>query len=485
TATDNLASALSCDITIAGTPEAVNDTVANGTVAEYTRALPDGSYNWSVTCRDQGQNSNTITTNFTVDAPPRVTLTSPILGARNSSQQILFNYTPEDYYGIESCTLYLDGTENETTTSVSLNTHNAFNISGVAEGDHNWTVSCVDDDLNTYAPSNETFSVDLSGPLIAMNYPQEGAFLNIQNVTFNWTPTDYPLTQITCDITIDGAVASSGIPGVSGGDFTHLEPDMTEGPHNWSVTCSDDLGNQASSITINFTINQPDMATNNSLISINDTNPNVLQNVTLGLNVSNIGGSTATDFIVAFYDNVAGPAGQIGNVTITSLAVNASTIASITWLIPEGRHQIYGVIDPQNDIGELNESNNNATLTITTLISRINAPASGYITNSTSVPINFTVADYVGGTVDYAIYVDGSPDTSGTANDNESTIETLTLADGTYTIFVRATDGLSRQKDSTAITVTVDTGAPDVTFQHTEPDHLPIRNRKHQLHRDG
>ena len=50
--------------------------------------------------------------------------------------------------------------------------------------------------------------------------------------------------------------------------FVFLENDLADGNHNWSVTCADDLGNPTTSITGNFSINQPDLYINNSMIEL-------------------------------------------------------------------------------------------------------------------------------------------------------------------------------------------------------------------------
>jgi len=91
-----------------------------------------------------------------------------------------------------------------------------------------------------------------------------------------------------------------------------------------------------------------------------------------------------------------------------SINFNSSRIFSASWNISSGYHTIYVVADPYNVIGELNETNNNATKNISILRSVINSPPNASAFINQNVSINFTMQDFTGGSINYTVFVDGA-----------------------------------------------------------------------------
>jgi subtilase family serine protease len=83
-------------------------------------------------------------------------------------------------------------------------------------------------------------------------------------------------------------------------------------------------------------------------------------NVSITAIVHNIGAADANNFTVSFFDGTS----LIGNSSI-SVRANSTTNASIMWTAASGEHNISVVVDAGNVIVESNETNNNASKTIT------------------------------------------------------------------------------------------------------------------------
>ena len=463
TATDNYDTNMTCTIRVNNTVKSpsiasLNNTLTNAT---YT-GISDGMLFWNVTCVDDAGNSGvSALKNFTIQEPPNVTLNTPANNNRAKNQNITFYYTPTDNSGnISSCSIILDGSINQTnSTLLPSGTQRNFVINSMPAGYHNWSINCTDPSGNVGTSLNYTFYIDLFAPDITLDRPSEGDFLNNNDVFFNWTATDYNGTSINCSIYADGIYKNSTLR-TSGSSFNVTVFNLTDGLHNWSVNCRDDLNNNVTSEIRNFTINQPDLFINISKIVFNNTNPNENQTINITANVSNIGGVPATNAFVEFWDGDPGVGSYIGNYTAT-VGTNSSIIFWTLWNITKGYHTVYVNVDPYNVISELNETNNNATKNISLLLSNIYSPPNGSMYVNPNVSINFTLQDFTNGLINYSVFVDNVFNgQNGSVTDNVSSNITVILTQGTHTIKIQATDALGRKKNSTALYIIIDYMAP-------------------------
>ncbi|MGV8086060.1 MAG: CARDB domain-containing protein [Candidatus Woesearchaeota archaeon] len=463
---ENLVAAVLCNISVSETLEWSNISASNGTTITRYKVLPDGNYNWSVTCFDNSGNSNNyILTNFTVLAPPNVTLNNPVLNYRTILTNITFNYTPRDDIGIDSCTLVINDIDNQSSSSITKNIPNYFNLTNINEGVYNWTVRCIDSapDLNSHTPVSRNLTIDLSPPIITMLYPGDGDSINTNTVQFNWTVADYPI-NVACMLFVDG-IYNRTVTQLSGTYFTPTVTNFTFGSHNWTLNCSDDLNNSQFSVLRSFIINNADLYVDSSRLVFNNTNPDENQTINISVNVSNIGGVPVTNAFVEFYDGNPDLGGVvIGNMT-RNVNVNSSAIYSVLWNISTGYHTIFVFVDPTNVISELSEFNNNISKNISLLQSIIISPENISSFIDPNVSITFKLKDYTSGAINYSIFVDNILNgQNGSVIDNISENINITLNQGTRSIKIEALDYLGRKKNSTAIFVTVDYTPPNATI---------------------
>jgi hypothetical protein len=472
TAYDNLDTNLTCNFTLDQSYSSDIHSLNASPTTYNIIDLNDSLHYWNVTCKDNGGRTNTSATyNFTIAEPPKVILGNPFNKTRNNTVNWTFYFTPTDNSGaVQNCTLILNGANNESNNAPSNGDSNTINVTGLTHGTYTWDVNCTDPSGNSAVNGTEkTFYIDREGPSINLTVPNASQTFNQNDIDFNWTPTDFAGYTIYCNLTVSdplGEQTYNGTSGLSGVNFNASLVNLSDGIHWWNVTCADDLGNLNTSLNRNFTINEPDLYLVNANLSFNNTNPNLGDNITISAEISNIGGSPATNAFVEFWDGPKATGTIIGNATAT-VAVNASVVFNMTWIITDGYHNIWILADPNNDIGEENETNNNATINISILKSNTTYPKNDSWTNNETIELNFTLEDFTGGNINYSIFVNGVFNTqNGTVADNTSTLLNITLnPEGLHYIEVEATDSLGRKKNSTKLYINYDKTNPTPNFE--------------------
>ncbi len=127
-----------------GTPDTAANTLANATLADFSV--------FSIL-----QNVSDIT-------PPQVILLSPPNGSTLNASSANFSFiATDDSAAAMNCSIYLDSALNQTNSSVQNGTSTAFEIAGIADGSHYWTVNCSDG-INSNASLVRNFTVDTPVP---------------------------------------------------------------------------------------------------------------------------------------------------------------------------------------------------------------------------------------------------------------------------------------------------------------------------------
>jgi hypothetical protein len=367
---DNLDPTIRCNLTLDGDVKFTGNVNNNSNKIVYL-LLVDGNHTWSVTCMDEAGNINLSGgINFTVKAPPNVTLNSPSEAFRTKNSAITFFYTPSDAIGIINCSLYMDGKINKTDNGPVPNVQNNFSVIGIDEGKHNWTVNCTDPDNNWNWPEERNFYRDISPPSISLELPDNnsGIDYNQARIYFNWTAIDALDTVLQCNLTIDGVDRQKNI-WITGNISTSqyvLTSVIGQGEHSWNVTCWDQLKNYNTSELRKFNLTYPDFFVNSSDITLNETNPKENQSVQINAIVYNLAGVDTQNVTVRFYNGDPDSGGTIiGTNIFIDLSKYNQTNVTTSWLAPIGGSQIFVVVDPpiatNGSFKELNESNNKAS----------------------------------------------------------------------------------------------------------------------------
>ena len=114
-------------------------------------------------CRltDSYNYSNEITNQVLTDnTPPEIIRNFPLNNhIENNSFGIRFQYTPTDLHQIVSCSIYINNTLNQTSTTISNNSINTFDIY-FNKSKYSWKISCIDLLGNEYETSNWNFTIN-------------------------------------------------------------------------------------------------------------------------------------------------------------------------------------------------------------------------------------------------------------------------------------------------------------------------------------
>ncbi len=371
TVSDNLDNPLMCNVSFYETgQDAYNlyeNIDADNSSYEINYVLRgDGNYTWNVTCIDEAGNFNSSdVVNFSVVAPPNVVLNSPPDGNLTANSDITFYYTPYDPFGILQCQPYFDGAAyGAPDINIEHNEQNSFTVTGIAEGEHNWTVNCIDADYNADQPTEWHLIRDNTAPNISLDSPgnESGVYYGNGIVILYWTATDLWDEQLRCDLYVDGAIDTPNKL-VSSGKQTSEQVSLSEGWHNWSATCRDRVGNSNDSVVYYFNFTYPDFVINSSLISINDSTPREGDNVSVNVTVYNDGGADIPWVIVRLYDGDPGSGGsQINGDSNISVGKFSSNVSQFYWSADIGQSNIYAIVDPplatNGSYDEWDETNN-------------------------------------------------------------------------------------------------------------------------------
>ncbi len=240
----------------------VNDTFWNVSVG----LISEGTYVWAVWCNDSAGNGDWTNTNrtLTIDLtkPYNITLNLPVDTFNTTSQNLSFNFTAYDNMASTiNCSLYLDSVL-QTTNSSTLNaTLTDFNLTNIAEGSHQWNISCIDLAGNSNTSETRTFIVDFSPP-------------NVTSITLTPSSIDDidPNVQINATANLTDLVAIDTVifqyKQASAGDWTNdtmddnssnvyvnatFTPNLN-GVWNYRIWANDSLGNSGYNPQTNLTV---------------------------------------------------------------------------------------------------------------------------------------------------------------------------------------------------------------------------------------
>ena len=106
----------------------------------------------------------------------------------------------------------------------------------------------------------------------------------------------------------------------------------------------------------------PDLALSPSDIAFSNPNPVANEEITITATIHNEGDADANNILIQFYDGDPDGGGTlIGEQVISSITAGGLATAQINWIAQEGTHNIYVVVDPNDEIAESNENNNKAS----------------------------------------------------------------------------------------------------------------------------
>lgn len=361
TVSDNLDDSLSCELYIGSDLEWYGEVTNNSEEIAHI-LLVDGNHTYKINCSDNASNeivSNEV--NFTVYAPPVIELVEPANESLVNESTLNFSYIPYDALGLIECSIYLDEVEQDTSFAIVENVLNNFTLSGISEGQHNWSVECTDNDANVQMSNYSYFAMDVTAPKIILDTPlnESGIDFNSGQVSFRWKAVDSFENFPRCDLIVDGNVEANDKLMTNDSFTTEIVNGLSMGEHYWNVSCWDSVNNLNYSETRTFNFTYPDFFVNDSSIVLNDTEIQEGEAVLINATIDNIGYADGVNVLVQFYQGNPFSGGtQFGNNQTVNIGWNDSLVVSEIYSPEVGLNEIYVVVDQYNEFTEFDENNN-------------------------------------------------------------------------------------------------------------------------------
>jgi hypothetical protein len=194
--------------------------------------------------------------NITHDTtPPLVNLDYPKVDDFVNSSIIIFNASSSDNLAsIFSCELILDGVVNKTNSTVINDSLFEFNVSGISNGLHNYSINCSDNAGNENNGGLRNFTVDLIFPVVNLEFPQNYFWLDNGGIDFNYSIIE--THSDSCNLWGNWSegwhlnATNTNPTNITTNNFTLNLPD---GSYLWNVQCNDSSGNYKFNLS-NYTI---------------------------------------------------------------------------------------------------------------------------------------------------------------------------------------------------------------------------------------
>ncbi|MCX6770174.1 MAG: hypothetical protein NT051_05900 [Candidatus Micrarchaeota archaeon] len=457
---------ITCNLTIDGAVNRSDLSVANNTAYNTTATsnFSDGNHNWSVTCWDGLNNTNTpVTQVFTVDTvAPEVTPVSPAVAANLTTANVSFVFNATDALATTmSCNLSIKGIVNKT-VSATNGANTVYATSNFSDGGYNWTVSCWDNALNINSSmAARNFTVDTTAPAVYLMSPVNMANTTNSSITFQFNASE--LRAFNCSLYIDGAYNQTNSSVTTATVTSWTAPVAANATHSWYVLCSDDLGNTNHSEIRTLTVDQaaPTITLNAPAAYLNTSTMNITFNW------------TATDSLLP-YGILTCNLTIGGAVNQSELSVSNGTWYNITATanFSDG-HYNWSVAcwDGLNNTGTSATKFFTVDTAAPTLVSNYSNTTFASANIIFNVNVSDGMSDVDASTVKYCRNVSGVCVAS--AGTLYPSLAPLIVSDGNWTYNFTATDNAGNM-NTTLVYVYVDTSSPNITDR--TPADLAVRS---------
>ena len=174
---------------------------------------------------------------------PRPVISSPnqSLNANYNDLTVLYTVLDTDSPAAD-CSIYWDSILNETDLSITPASNQSFIFTNVAEGNHNYYISCTDGVNNRVSPTF-TFNVDTLSPIITSYSPPANGTMFNYSFLVNGTVTDPNL--LSSNYTVFSPNGSILYNTITGSWETVLNASYVSGIYNLIITAIDTFNNTA------------------------------------------------------------------------------------------------------------------------------------------------------------------------------------------------------------------------------------------------
>jgi hypothetical protein len=435
----------------------VDATIAAPTTSWTAAGVLDGAHTIGVRAYDQRFNNTNADPAFPVSvrvdsASPNASLTTPAAGSWTVDTTPTLTWSASDMNCLSRVEVFVDGVS----VAMASGTETSWTPpAALANGPHTWSITAYDSLGNTTSTAPVSFGIDVNPPAaFAVLTPTAGETVR-GFVDVSWTASSDGESGLSAasayEVWVDGvrkatlgsAVTSTTISGI------------TNGAHTLYVRALDAVGNATSTASVTFTgygaipppiLDAPSNGTKTNAVPLLDWHWN------------SDGGPAPTDF----------------DVLVDGLVVGNQTWPTTQMAIPDPGDGVHSWKIVQHDpyTGTVSSSTWQFTLDRTP---PVNPGPLSRATTTISWPLPTDPAAPVAtGIASQQFFIDDgvNPPTSSPMGGAATSHNYGLLADGTYTMWVRAIDGAGNSTDSPTITV-VNDSVPPFAFALDAPPALP------------
>ncbi len=146
--------------------------------------------------------------------------------------------------GLVNTTIYLDGVQIDS-CSTNPTCGGPWNA---VDGQHTLNATARDAAGLENVTETRTFTVDNTGPSVTLLSPLNNSISNQSTHLFQFNATDNIHPTVSCTLFVNGTSSGTNSSVVSGA-ITTIQSAVSEGVNNWSITCTDGVGNPGQSET--------------------------------------------------------------------------------------------------------------------------------------------------------------------------------------------------------------------------------------------
>ncbi len=466
---DNLSPTLFCELLVNDVVNA-SDEVDNSTQIIFsTSELEEGHHSWKIRCKDKAGNSNVSETRwFYVDvSKPKIELISPGDGEWLNDTTLTLKFKAIDNLSPNlTCDIFVDGSK-DGSKSVSNAEEAAYEVS-ISEGEHSWKVNCSDLAKNSNESYPREFYVDVTPPEVTLISPDNDTWTNNPYPTFEFKGYDNLASRLNCSLVIDGIILASKI--VYNGSEESITPStaLGSGERKWKIVCKDFAGNTKESEE--RVINVDTLAPNTS-DNVSSEWKNVDQSILLtckDLPSDNPSGCNVTLVSTCdAYTSECSPFSQPQNV---SKKGEAEVNYSLTLTCDEGKVCEYYLKYYSNDtLGNLENVKSSGRVKIDKFVPRVSilSPKDNEFVSGI-LQIKVKIVENGSGIKEVRFLIKNSTfNVSGELSESDegiwvSTFDTTSLKDGTYELWINASDNATNVNCTEHVSFKVDNTPPSL-----------------------
>ncbi len=381
---------------------------------------------------------------------PEVSLADPTTPAGNYSRDYVTANVSAVDDNLINVTAYLYNSSTLHATNSSASTPLYWNITNLPDDLYYLNASANDSDGNYNKSETNTYLLDTTPPAVYLESPGDDTLEQTTHVVdFEYNVSDTTSHILNCTFYLNGVWNDSddSVAEDTTQSFTKV---LANGQYNWSINCSDIVGNVGNSSAYNLTVSvsAPTVVLDAPVDGFNSSSSNVT------FNCSAVDDNVVVN--ITLYGNWSGwHANETADVSDLSNAIGWART------LEDGFYLWNCLAYDDANLSDWGDSNQSLKSDSTPPTVNLVGPDNGSTTQSATVTLRYNVSDVLSNVANCSLYLNGPlNETDDTVSEDTTQSFTLNLPDGAYTWRVSCFDSVGNAGNSTNYSLTVSVPAP-------------------------